>query len=444
MDKDLSKLELFFESFTNRIESIRSSTETRSNQLLECVETGLDEVKTRDYISNYREKLLGLLRTGVSSDLQRDLNEFSKPSLNFTAAGGNTNAFVRLLVQRLRHKHAFSSVQKIKYVNLLRAFELNDGTFGLDNPDDVNDVRFRGYEVLSVVVLTLDRVFMYLTNTDLPDLMLTRNVNIGIAFNRNLLRGQVVLCERSTEKRIIFGPNILNFDDETIALIYSNPAVVDEQRSYTLELICTRTLETLASRRIDCESKHETFEAFLMTNSLSSLSKNELIVDLQYVHLVFDRDLKLVARLGQNSTFNEPFFTGDKELIHMSDRLVFYRANAYQRLKIVIMSRSNGSTLYSFFLPFVKEFNRLDSILIVDNEQRIVYKSFTTNNLFAFDLNGQVVTFNKIKTHDLNTRNLYYNYRTYLRNRSNYPGIENTYLFYQFSAKFCLKKIFLI
>ena len=92
---------------------------------------------------------------------------------------------------------------------------------------------------------------------------------------------------------------------------------------------------------------------------------------------------------------------------------------------------------------FFCDYLRLDSILIVEREKQFVYKSFTTNNIFAFDFSGEMIAFNKIETHDLNTRNLYYNYRTYLRDR-NFSSLEENYLFHQFSAKFQLKKIFLI
>jgi hypothetical protein len=207
--------------------------------------------------------------------------------------------------------------------------------------------------------------------------------------------------------------------------------------TYTLELLSSKTLETIKKTCIESNTIDEFSNPFLLSNY------DEIIVDFKDVHQIYDSNLNLTASLGQNAQFNEPFYNGDAELLYISADMIFYRVNAFQRVKIKILSRSSGEIIHSFFLSFVREFNRLDSILVDEKEHRFVYKSFTTNNLISFDFDGESIYYSKITSSELNKKSLLLNYRTYFRDRK-FKDLEKSYLFYQYNSKFNLKRILLI
>lgn len=206
--------------------------------------------------------------------------------------------------------------------------------------------------------------------------------------------------------------------------------------TYTLELLSSKTLETIKKTCIESNTD-EFSNPFLLSNY------DEIIVDFINVHHIYDSNLNLTTSLGQNAQFNEPFYNGDAELLYISADMIFYRVNAFQKVKIKILSRSSGEIIHSFFLSFVREFNRLDSILVDEKESRFVYKSFTTNNLISFDFEGGSIHYSKISSSELNKKSLLLNYRTYFRDRK-YKDLEKSYLFYQYNSKFNLKRILLI
>lgn len=175
MNDKIAMLESFFASFPNRIDQIRRNITSQNDRVCAQVYARLNESKMYRDISEYREELLAKLNSTTAGDLKRE-KKLVKPSHKYI---GGKMSLTSSLTTRLEQKHAFTSVEKIKYVNLLRAYEFNESKFGIDENDEA---RFQGYEVLSAVVLSLDRVFIYLTsqNVELSDLMVIRRVDMGL------------------------------------------------------------------------------------------------------------------------------------------------------------------------------------------------------------------------------------------------------------------------
>lgn len=409
MEYEFAKLEtLLTVKLPNQIESIRKNTVENAGRIEEAIKEHIVLEKVQRRLNEYRQSLLDR----VQAELSASLRDMEVKSLAFCS--GNMDLFT-FLTSSLSHVNGFNSFRKIKYINLMRIFSYDDDAL-------ITEPLAEDYNITSVILLSLHRVFVYLTSAqlDLDDLMQIKHYQDGVF---------ETAAQKTLPKRNVFGPNVISFSDK-IVILYK-----PDEFSYNLELIDSTSLQTVKS--ITIKLNMEYFDCYLMSNY------SEIVVDMQCVHCVFDAELTHETRLGQNLHFNEPFFNGDKELIHISTDKLFYKSNALHRLKLTVMSRADGLTLYSFIVPFVKDYNRLDSILVIENESRFVIKSYSANNIYLLQFNGNLIYMNRIKQTILNNKNIYSNYRTYLKDRK-YSKLEHDFLFSQFSALYRLKKIFIL
>lgn len=172
-----NQIESHFSYIDCQISQLRNSYLAQFNQLEAKLGEffNYQEEKIRDEIVECCSELRNRLKNSLEVALTRP---GESKRVEFYDGEKKNMSFYKFFTSCLHHVNPFGSIEKIKYINFLRVFEYNEGNFGLDDLNGLNV----DYDILNVVLISLNRVFLYLTcrvDIEKPDLMVIRHVNVG-------------------------------------------------------------------------------------------------------------------------------------------------------------------------------------------------------------------------------------------------------------------------
>lgn len=177
MNESFNEIEWIFRSIDIKLTHIKSSYSLQIDTLKDTVEKFFqDEEKIRNEIIECCLELRNRLKNSLEISLKPENLDLNQKLVEFNC--GKHQSFLSYVTSLLHHKNPFSLIKKIKHVNLLRVFEYKEENFGLA---DLNEPCFDDYDIFNAVLISLNRVFLYLKCTDIrtPDLMVIRHVKVG-------------------------------------------------------------------------------------------------------------------------------------------------------------------------------------------------------------------------------------------------------------------------
>lgn len=177
MNESFNEIESIFGRIDIKLTQIKSSYSLHIDTLKDNVEKFFeDEEKFRNEIIECCLELRNQLKNSLEISIKPENLNLNKTLVEFNC--GKQQSFLSYVTSLLHHKKPFSSIEKIKHVNFLRVFEYKEENFGLA---DLNEPYYDDYDIFNAVLISMNRVFLYLKCTDIekPDLMVIRHVKVG-------------------------------------------------------------------------------------------------------------------------------------------------------------------------------------------------------------------------------------------------------------------------